>query len=150
MKKKLLAAIFIFAIFGFLSLSEFKLSRKQLLESLSQSSPTITIESYPNQIDINTPSSIAWKIESKQKTNSTSTAIYYDYESTPSAVTRQDHPNALGYQYHTNDYFQGSFPIPYTFSANLPPSRKGTVYFRGYAFVNGEHLWTDEYQILVK
>ncbi len=150
MRQTFLVLITLVIVFFGLSISEFYLSKKQLLTQESQPSPSIAISIYPQQTTANEALSISWQIKASLNDNTPSTSIYYGYDSTPSAVTKQDGPLALGYPLHTSDYFQGTFPIPATFDVSLSPTSAGKLYFRAYAFVKGEHLWTPEYSVIIK
>lgn len=144
-KKALILALILVGFF-LLSFFEFKLSREDLLTQINQPSASISISSFPSD-NTSTPT-FTWRIDGPPSTTNT-TSIYYDYQSTPSAVTKADSPQALGYHYHTPDYFQGSFSIPQTFEASITP-RTGPLFFRAYTYTNGEHLWTPEYKVIVK
>lgn len=148
MKKIIIVSLITGIFFFVLSFTEFVISRRDLVANINQHGPSISIVSYDskqsNSLDV------TWVIDSSLRTNTQTTSIYYDYESTPSAVTVNDSPESLSYQYHTNDYIQGSFPIPQTFFSRINLPKKDKVYFRGYTYLNGQHLWTPEYQFEVK
>jgi hypothetical protein len=142
----LITTIFVLA----LSITEFKLSRRQLLDSFNQPGPSINLISFPTPTSpAPTTTKLYWSINVSAPTDTHTTSIYYDYVSTPSAVTVNDSPDALGYRFHTTDYSQGDFPLPRTFDANIVLPSPGTVYFRAYTYLNGQNLWTPEHQILV-
>lgn len=127
----------------FLSIAEFR-------QSSPPTTPTsINMVSFPQEAFVKTPLNLSWELDS-MPSKALSTAIYYDYQSTPSAVTIQDDPKALGYRFHTQDYAAGHFPVPGVYDVNIIPTSTGMLFFRAYALLNGEHLWTKEYSIKIK
>ncbi len=143
-KLLLLTSLLIF--FFSLSLSEFLTYRRFLLRPLPDTN--ITITNPPPDSSSLTPQ-ISWRV-SAPSTNLLSTAIYYDYLSTPSALLTSDSPQAVGYQFHTSDYSLGSFPAPATFIATLPLPHSGTIYYRAHANLNGLNLWSPEFTLRLK
>ncbi len=146
---RMLLALSLFFFF-ILSYSEFTRSRKQLLAQINQPLPSITLSDFPSQAAVGQPLKIDWEILSQDNTSVSKTAIYYDYDSTPSAITTLDSPLAVGYSFQSHDYSQGVFAISSQFSISLIPPHSGTLYFRAYANLNGLHLWTQERSTNVK
>src|SRR5689334_10791543 len=104
-KKNILTVFLIFALFFTLSFLDFKLSRRDLLIRLDQPGPSISVMSFPTPTSpAPTTTTLDWNINVSAPTNTHTTSIYYDYTSTPSAVTVNDSPDALGYHFHTYDY----------------------------------------------
>ncbi len=120
--------------------------------SLRQARPTqfsIELEKIPETMTINQPANFSWKVTAPESFSTTTTGIYWNYESSPSALTKFDSPKAVGYQNFTEDYSSGLFKLPDTFDLNLKFPRAGTVYFRAYAKIDNDYLWTEEKRILV-
>lgn len=90
-----------------------------------------------------------WSVEAPDTALSPSTTIYYGHVSSPSALMITDSPQAVGYPYKFNDYLIGSFFLPDTFSAtaNFLP---GTVFYRAYARVGNQHLWSKEVKLVIR
>lgn len=98
---------------------------------------------------INQPTNFSWKVDAPESFSTTATGIYWNYESSPSALTKFDSPKAVNYPNFTEDYSTGLFKLPDTFDLNLKFPRAGTVYFRAYALIDKDYLWTEERQITV-
>jgi hypothetical protein len=76
--------------------------------------------------------------------------VYYDFESSPSAVTTSDSPAAVGYQFFSDEYVNGEYRVPgdYQVPVRVPNSDE-SLYLRGFAEIEGIYYWTDEYEIRV-
>jgi len=120
------------------------------LRQASQTQFNIELTEFPAEISIGESKRFALKVTAPRSFSTTQTGIYYSYDSTPSALMKGDSPAAAGYQSFTPDYFAGSFRLPDTFDLNLSFDRRGTVYFRAYAKIDQDHLWTEEKRIVVK
>ena len=92
---------------------------------------------------------VTWKVTAPSDFQTNDTTIFYSSISTPSAVTKHDSPQALGYQFSLSDYRSGNFNLPYTFEGNIDFPMPGTYYIRAYSFVRDNHLWTAEKQITI-
>ncbi len=120
--------------------------------NLRQARPTqfsIELEKIPEVMIIDQPANFSWKVTAPESFSTTVTGIYWNYESTPSALAKFDSPKAVGYPNFTEDYSSGLFKLPDTFDLNLKFPRAGTVYFRAYAKIDNDYLWTEEKQIIV-
>lgn len=104
----------------------------------------------PESAMANQAENFLYHVEAPPSFTTLSTTIYYSYDSTPSALTKFDSPDAVRYANHTNDYFVGPFKLPENFESNIKFSNPGTIYFRAYAKVGNDHLWTDEQNLTVK
>lgn len=120
------------------------------LRQTRQTRFSIEFEKIPDVMGINQPAEFSWKVDAPEAFSTTSTGVYWNYESTPSALTKFDSPKAVRYQNFTEDYSSGLFKLPDTFDLNLKFPRAGTVYLRAYALIDEDHLWTQERQIMVK
>ncbi len=121
-------------------------------KNLSQGTPSklaISILELPSQAKVGERVSISWEVEAPADFQTTDTTIFYSPVSTPSAVTKSDSPEAVGYQSSLSDYRQGSFYLPFTFDGSITFQKPGTYFLRAYSLVRGNHLWTDEKQITI-
>jgi hypothetical protein len=104
----------------------------------------ITLESYPETVISGKNGAFIWNIDSSPDLSTNKTTIYWGYNASPSALTQNDSPEAVGYSYHQDDYFNGIFKLPDTFDLNIKFTEPGKIYFRAYAKVGDNHLWTEE------
>jgi hypothetical protein len=109
----------------------------------------ISIVNAPQLVVINTPTKFQWQVEAPADLITTDTTLYYDYHSSPSALTVADSPEAVRYSQFAPDYLRGQFPLPDMFTANLSFGKTGTVYLRAYSKVGDRHFWTSEIPITV-
>lgn len=107
------------------------------------------IVSYPEKIISGNTGTFFWNVQTPSDLTASMTTIYWGYESSPSAVTVSDPPQSLGYSNSTSDYLSGNFKLPDTFDSQLVFTRLGKVYFRSYAKVGDQHLWSEEYSLTV-
>ena len=131
------------AIFIGLVYYNYSLSRKGFVAT-KNSIVGINLTSLPKPAQFASPASFTWEISSTKDFKTNFTTIYYGFTSTPSALTKKDSPSAVGYPYLTIDYLQGSFSLPDTFSTNIFFNKPGRVWYRAYAKVGDDHLWTEE------
>lgn len=110
---------------------------------------SIEFEKIPDSMTINQPANVSWRVSAPESFSTTATGIYWNYESSPSALTKLDSPKTVGYPNFTEDYSSGLFKLPDTFDLNLKFPRAGTVYFRAYALIDKDYLWTEERRIMV-
>jgi len=109
----------------------------------------ISLDTYPKEIPQGQSGSFSSSIEASPDLSTPLTTILYGYSASPSALLSTDTPEAVGYPYRVEDYLRGSFKLPDTFTENIRFDKPGTVYFRAYAKVGSDHLWTDEYSIKI-
>lgn len=99
----------------------------------------------PRQVTTaNTPTNFSWHVESPSDFQTNFTGILYGYVSTPSALTKKDSPEAVSYPFKTPDYANGSFYLPDDFDLTISFPKPGRVWYRSYANVRGNHLWSEE------
>lgn len=109
----------------------------------------IRFEKVPDTMTMNQSANFSWEVTAPNSFSTTSTGIYWNYESSPSALTKFDSPKAVGYPHFTEDYSAGLFKLPDVFDLNLKFPRTGTVYLRAYALIDKDYLWTEEKRIMV-
>ena len=129
----------------FLSLVYFNYSKAQTAIRQTQPSPlSISLVSIPERVKEGNSGSFIWSINASTDLNTSFTTIYWGYVSTPSALTKTDSPLAVGYSNYIPDYTKGVFKLPGSFDLSLPFTKAGRVFFRAYAHVKNNHLWTEE------
>lgn len=150
MIKKLISYSIIFFLgVVLLVLYNYQKQQKNLSEA-RQTEFSIELLTVPDTMMAEVPGNYSWKVTAPNSFSTTATGIYWNYESSPSALTKYDSPKAVAYPNFSEDYSSGLFKLPETFDLNLKFPRAGVVYFRAYALIDHDHLWTDERQITVK
>ncbi|MBU1071055.1 hypothetical protein KKG65_01425 [Patescibacteria group bacterium] len=145
--KKLFLGSSILLIFILLILFNQKKAQKEIL--LSQIPIyKINLINPPLNILTNEPVEFVWNITAPDTATTSTTTIYYSPISSPSALTIKDSPSAVGYSNWLTDYLSGNFFLPDTFSATAS-FLKGTIFYRAYAKVGDQHLWSEEIKLTV-
>jgi len=142
-----------YIIFGcviFLALIYFNytVARKNIQNGKSAEIST-TLFSYPEAIGVDSKGLVMWSVQAPPDLKTDFTTIYYGQESSPSALTKFDSPQAVNYPYRLEEYTNGSFKLPDTFDAHITFDKPGIIYFRSYAKVGRDHLWSEEKSITV-
>lgn len=119
------------------------------LRQARQTQFLIEYEKIPDTLRVDQSGEFSWKVVAPESFSTTSTGIYWNYESTPSALMKLDSPKAVGYPNYTEDYAAGLFKLPDSFSLNMKFPKAGTVYFRAYAKIDRDYLWTEERQVKI-
>ena len=119
------------------------IAQKKILET-RPSDLSINLVSYPETVVADQDGAFVWQINSSPDLVTKRTTIYWGYNSTPSALTTTDSPDAVGYLYTQEDYLQGVFSLPDMFDLAIRFEKTGKIFFRGYAKVGDKHLWTEE------
>lgn len=149
MIKKLItySTIFLLAI---LFLVYYNYQKQQTnLRQARQTQFAIEFERTPDSLKVDQPGEFSWKVSAPESFSTTSTGIYWNYESTPSALMKLDSPKAVGYPNYTEDYAAGLFKLPDSFSLNMKFPKAGIVYLRAYAKIDRDYLWTEERQVKI-
>lgn len=142
--------LFVLVVFICTSYYTFTLSRQKLTNSGPTITPTIILNT-PTISDLNAPVTVSWQIDSPTPRRITSTTIYYDTSATPSALSTNDSPLAVGYEHSLNDYQTGDWQSPQTFTARIfPPKDASAIFLRAYALIENNHYWTPEVKIMFK
>ena len=119
------------------------------LRGTRQTQFAIELTKIPDTLKADQPGEFSWRVSAPESFSTVSTGIYWNYESTPSALMKLDSPKAVGYPNYTEDYAAGLFKLPDFFSLNLKFPKAGVVYFRAYAKIDKDYLWTPEKQVSV-
>lgn len=148
-KKNILFFLSCLLVFVFAVYYNYLKAQKNLENQVS--TPQITqLVSYPQELRVGEPGNFVWQVSASPDQKARSTAIFYNYDSTPSALTIKDSPSAPGYKFSTPDYKEGFFFLPDNFDVNITFTTPGRVWFRSYANILGEHLWSEEKYLDIK
>lgn len=146
MKKNILIILVAAIVFSGLVFYNYTLAQKRLRET--KTAPLgISLVSYPDTLKASQTGSFIWNVDATPDRSTSQTTIYWGLVASPSALTTSDSPDAVGYPNHQNDYWQGQFRLPETFDVNVRFDKPGVVYFRAYAKVGEQHLWSEEHSI---
>lgn len=104
----------------------------------------IELISYPEKIKSGSSATFIWKVASSPDLSTSFTTIYWGYESSPSALRKSDSPAAVKYPNSQVDYTSGVFYLPDSFDVNITFTKPGKVFFRGYAKVKDDNVWSEE------
>lgn len=147
MKPLILITISVFVFLG-LVFYNYTLAQNRLKEE-RPSQLAVELQKTPPSVSVNQPANFSWRVLAPESFFTTDTAIYWSYDSTPSALVKYDSPDAVKYTNNTPDYLSGHFQLPQNFDLNIAFNRPGTVYYRAYAKVGNNYLWTDEKSIKI-
>jgi hypothetical protein len=141
--KSVLYLLYGFAVFFFLVFFNYLRAQAAIKDTRT---PLLQVElvSYPETVPVGGKSTFLWHVESTPDLSTSFTTIYWGYESSPSALTTLDSPEAVGYYGFSRDYTHGLFSLPGDFDLGIKFTRPGKVFFRAYAKVGEKHLWTEE------
>jgi len=143
--------ILLLAVFSASILYNYRQAQKGL-DEYRPAEVFITLDSYPQNVSSSQPVEIDWSVSAPAGMTTPLTTIYYAAESSPSALTVKDSPQAVAYANHISDYSQGEFVLPDSFSARIFPlveDLPATIFFRAYAKVGGSHYWSDEHSLII-
>ena len=105
--------------------------------------------SYPESVIAGSKPIFIWNVQTPNDLTTSFTTIYWSYTSSPSALTVNDSPSAVKYANHTSDYLSGTFKLPDNFNSQLTVEKPGRIFFRSYAKVGDQNLWSKEYSFTV-
>jgi len=147
---KKIALYFSGFLLTFLLLVFYNYNQAQLrLKDTRSTQLSIAMVSAPQTVSVNDPANFKWHLEAPISFTTPLTTIYWSYDSSPGALIKLDSPQAVRYHNFAEDYTNGRFHLPDDFDLNLRFGKKGTVYYRAYAFIAGDHLWSAEQSIIV-
>ncbi len=132
-----------------LSVYDYLATKKNLGNLGPSTPPVINLTSMPTKATSNQPTQLSWSV-----TNSTNilntTTLYWGSDSSPSALPTDASPQAVGYPNSLPDYQDGHFQLPSNFQATIGPLAPGRYYYRAYARIDNQHLWTPEVSLIVE
>lgn len=149
MNRKQFSTHLIIAGVVFVSLVFYNYFQAQKNLSTRPSEFDVTLQNTPLESRVGDQVSFRWLVNSTGSFSTISTAIYWSENSSPSALTQNDSPQAVGYPYQTPDYLNGVFTLPDSFDANIVFQSADTIYYRAYAKINGQHYWSDEKKLII-
>ncbi len=79
----------------------------------------------------------------------TDTTVYFGTTSNPGVLTNNASPQDTSYTGALKDFMNGKYTIPLRFIASRQFLTPATYYYRGYALVDGKHIWSDEHTLNV-
>ena len=149
MKRFLIWIIAGLAVFSSLVFYSYNQAQKDIKNT--KSAPlSIELVSFPDRVKAGESASFVWHLSSSPDLSTSHTTIYWGYQSSPSALTTSDSPEAVMYPSSELDYSNVIFSLPDTFDLNLVFNRPGRVLFRAYAKVKEAHLWSSENSVIVE
>ncbi|KKT29845.1 MAG: hypothetical protein UW41_C0014G0012 [Candidatus Collierbacteria bacterium GW2011_GWC2_44_18] len=129
----------------FFSLVYFNYFQAQKAIKNTHSSPlSVELVSYPELLSVDSKGTFLWQVESSPDLFTTFTTIYWSYQSSSSALTKLDSPQAVAYPFSLPDYIGGRYRLPNDFNLSIKFNKLGKIFFRAYAKIGSEHLWSDE------
>ena len=150
-RKNKTISIFIVGLFAFLGLVYFNYLKAQRdIRATKPSLLSVELVSFPEKIRAGGNGTFIWSVDASPDLTTPFTTIFWGEESSPSALTKFDSPAAVGYPNSQLDYATGSFSLPDTFDVNLSFVKPGKIWFRAYAKIKGEHLWSNEFSLEVE
>lgn len=150
MKKKELSFV-ILTIVVFIGLVFYNYLRaQQQIREVRETQFTIGMTRKPEVVAKNTPITLEWQVDAPNSFAASQTILYWGYDSTPSALTKDNAPDAVRYSFSTPDYSTGFYRLPDHFDVNITFPKIGRVYYRAYARVGNDNLWTAEQSLIVQ
>ncbi|KKT39718.1 hypothetical protein A3K29_02260 [Candidatus Collierbacteria bacterium RIFOXYB2_FULL_46_14] len=140
--------IYLYILIGlgaFFFLVYFNYFKAQLAIKNTRPSPLlIELVSYPESLPYGKEGTFLWHVQSSPDLFTSFSTIYWSYQASPSALTKLDSPQAAAYPFSLLDYSAGRYKLPNDFSLGIKFNKPGTIFFRAYAKVGNEHLWSEE------
>lgn len=131
------------AIFLFLVYFNY-LEAQEAIKDTRPSPLSVQLVSYPESITVGGKGSFFWHVQSSPDLSTSFSTIYWGYLSSPSALTKMDSPQTVGYPNSQPDYTRGRYSLPNDFDLGIRLDELGRIYFRAYAKVGDDHLWSEE------
>lgn len=150
MNKKVIFFLGILILITFFSIFYNTAKLQKTLKNNRQTTFDISLVNPPEKTKAETKQLFSWKVDAPNNFSTNITTLYWSYDSSPSALTKFDSPQAVGYPNYAYDYFNGPYiHLPDIFDVLIKFPKNGTVYYRAYAKIGEDHLWTPEYQLEV-
>jgi hypothetical protein len=119
------------------------------LQTLSPTEIYGGIGKFPDRAKSGDPINITWWLAYPKGTNITHTGIHYGYFGIPGPLGLDVDPSDPGYPeviaIPIDRFGEGR-----NFQATLIPLKKGRLYFRAHAVLDGKNLWSEERSIVVE
>mgnify|MGYP001562217983 CR=1 FL=1 len=117
---------------------------QQAIKNTRPSPLSVELVSYPESLSVGSSGTFIWHVQSSPDLSTFYSTLYWGNQSSPSALTKNDSPQAVGYPSFVADYTDGRYRLPNDFDIKIKFNKIGKVYFRAYAKVGQEHLWSEE------
>lgn len=101
------------------------------------------------EVDAGKIASFTWRVDGPSATIN-HTSIRFGTVSNPGDLGKDVKPADTNYTELIKDFATGKYDIPLQFVGNVKIPAAGTYYFRGYAVIDDQHYWTDEYTFEAK
>lgn len=111
---------------------------KESLLATKEAPLSIELVSYPETTRVGNHSTIIWRVNATNDLSTDFSTLYWS-----------NSPSPKSYERHVSDYTSGRFSLPYNFESSLSFDQPQTVYFRAYAKVRDQDLWSEEKQFIV-
>ena len=123
---------------------------KEAVVNTKESPLVVSLISYPETTKVGNRNTFIWQVNATNDLSTDFSTLYWSANSSPSALTKLDSPSAVGYERFVPDFTSGTFFLPYTFESTIVFDQPQTVYFRAYAKVRDNHLWSEEKKITIQ
>ena len=143
MKKRLLIITLLSIVFIGSVLYNLSIAQSRLKES-RPAGLSIQNVVVPSTVKVGEAANFSWKIDATSDQTTNFTTIYWGYVSSPSSLLQTFSPGKSVYPFHLPDYTAGTFHLPDVFDLNISFGQSGKVYFRSYAKVGNNNLWSPE------
>jgi hypothetical protein len=143
MKRPVFKLALFLLVFSTLVFYNYQVAQKKL-KNVKDTVFSINIINPATSAKVNEPVSFSWSVDAPRNFQTKYTTIYYGNVSTPSALVKTSSPDSVKYKFRSGDYVGDNFYLPNTFSSNLTFSKAERIWYRGYAKIGDDHLWTEE------
>jgi hypothetical protein len=104
----------------------------------------------PAEIAPGVVATFTWRVDGPP-TKISSTTVYYGEASEAGKLGKDIKPADTSYTESVKDFIKGEYDIPLQFVGNTTtPKKSGTYYYRVYALVGSDNLWSDEGTFTIK
>jgi len=110
-----------------------------IVPTVTSTTPTIKVMSYPASVDTDTDLGIDWIVSGGTPGNISKTAIIWGLNRSNASVSNYPEMSTA---------WTGTTPQQFNVTLEGLPTN-GTIYFRAYAAVNGIDIYSDEYQTII-
>jgi hypothetical protein len=104
---------------------------------------TVSFVNTPAELTEGNFATFTWSVSGEPITIHTA-SVYIGQKSTPGELSEKIGPQNTSYSDKVKDFLDGNYNIPIQFIGNIQLFTPGTYYYRGYAFLDGRHFWSDE------
>lgn len=109
----------------------------------------ISIFNYLKEVIAGNVATFTWRVDGPPTTIN-HTSMRFGTVSTPGTLGKEVKPSQTKYKDLIRDFTNGKYDIPLQFVGNVKIATAGAYFFRGYASINGQNYWTEEYTFEAK